>query len=130
MPNRDTIIKLLRFGFVGGLGTLVDACITLSLIYRGMDPLLARVFAIAIAILVTWRLNRAMTFEATSDQSREGARYFIVAGTSMSINYAVYAALIIFVSGIWPLAAIVAATMVSMGVSYMGYNKFAFKPAA
>ena len=52
--------RLARFACVGGLGFVVDTGLTLTLIDKGIDPYTSRVFAIAFAMITTWRLNRAL----------------------------------------------------------------------
>ena len=120
--------RLSRFAVVGGLGFVVDAGLTVTLIQAGMDPFSARLIAIALAMLVTWRLNRALTFGASAtSQKTEGLRYSAVAVTAATINYASYVALILIIPAIMPVLAIALATGLSMSVSYLGYAHFAFR---
>ncbi|MCF6328558.1 MAG: GtrA family protein, partial [Henriciella sp.] len=79
--------RLGRFGVVGGLGFVVDAGLTVTLIQAGLDPFSARLIAIALAMLVTWRLNRAVTFGSSdTSQKTEGLRYSAVAVSAAAIN--------------------------------------------
>ena len=113
---------------VGGLGFVVDAGLTVTLIQADLDPFSARLIAIALAMLVTWRLNRAVTFGASNtSQKTEGVRYSAVALTAAAINYVSYAALILTIPAIMPVFAIAVATGLSMTVSYLGYAHFAFR---
>ncbi len=64
--NPALLKRLSRFAVVGGLGFVVDAGLTVTLIQVGLDPFSARLIAIALAMLVTWRLNRALTFGASA----------------------------------------------------------------
>ena len=123
--------QLARFALVGGLGFVVDIGFTLMLIEHGMDAFVSRVIAIALAMLTTWRLNRAITFGAsTTSQTSEGARYFTVAILVAMLNYAVYAGLLIIVPSIPPGFAIVIAVGVATVFSFFGYRLFAFKTVA
>ncbi|MEM8615579.1 MAG: GtrA family protein [Pseudomonadota bacterium] len=116
-----------RFACVGGLGFLVDAGLTTALIGQGLDPFSARLIAIGLAMLTTWRLNRALTFGASSDsQTREGARYAAVAIATATLNYGVYSALVFGLPWMHPAIAVAFATGVSMVSSYLGYSRFAF----
>lgn len=113
---------------MGGIGFVVDAGLTTTLIHIGLDPFTARVVAIAVAMLVTWRLNRAITFGASdTSQKSEGARYFAVALSAAAVNYTVYAALMLAFPVLMPAIAVALATGVSMVVSYLGFSRFAFK---
>lgn len=123
--------QLARFALVGGLGFLVDIGITMILIAHGVDPFVARVFAIALAVLTTWRLNRAITFGASAtSQTREGARYFTVAILVAMLNYTIYAGVLIVAPSIPPGFAIVIAVGFATVFSFLGYRLFAFKTAS
>lgn len=126
--SNPTVQKLSRFGLVGGIGFVVDAGLTTTLIHAGLDPFSARVIAIAFAMLVTWRLNRAITFGASdTSQKSEGVRYFAVALAAAAVNYAAYAGLMLTLPALIPAIAVALATGVSMVVSYLGFSRFAFK---
>lgn len=129
--SHPLIIKLSRFGLVGGIGFVVDAGLTTTLIHAGLDPFSARVVAIACAMLITWRLNRAITFGASNtSQKSEGVRYFAVALAAAAVNYAAYAALMLAFPTLMPTIAVALATGISMTVSYLGFSRFAFKRGA
>ncbi|MEM9375449.1 MAG: GtrA family protein [Pseudomonadota bacterium] len=129
--TRQLLVQFSRFGLVGGLGFMVDAGITLLLIAFGIGPLIARAVAIAAAMFVTWRLNRALTFGASADsQIREGTRYFIVAIGAALFNFSVYAGLLWFFPSLGAFLPICIAVAASTLISFIGYRKFAFKSAA
>lgn len=123
--------RVLRFAIVGGTGFLVDAGLLTILHYRmGLDPFTARIISIAFAVLTTWRLNRAITFGASpSSQASEGVRYASVAIAVACLNYAVYCLLLALWRDMPPVLATVAATLVAMTFSYLGYSRFAFQGA-
>lgn len=126
--DRAKFLKLAKFGGVGGLTFLVDAGITTALIHYGWDAFSARLIAIAIAMFIAWRLNRAFTFGASdTSQTSEGGRYLLVALGAAAVNYAAYSALILLVPKIIPFIAVALATGVSMVVSYLGFSRFTFK---
>lgn len=126
--NRALLTRLSRFGLVGGIGFVVDAGLTLTLIQAGLDAFTSRLIAIALAMVVTWRLNRAITFgKSGASQRAEGLRYGVVAAVAAIINYAVYAALMLAFPNLFPVLAVAAATGVSMLASYLGYSQYAFK---
>jgi len=84
--------RLGYFLVVGAIGFAVDAGLTVALtIVAGWSPYIARLPAAAIAIVVTWALNRMFTF-ASSDPHRvaELTRYGAVSGVSAALNYAAF----------------------------------------
>ena len=65
-PVRALVVRLprpIRFLGVGGLGLITDFCVFTILMGYAPRPLLMRLFSLAAATVVTWRLNRALTFD-------------------------------------------------------------------
>src|SRR5690606_35505746 len=95
---------------------------------------LARLAAIACAMVVGWLANRTWTFHAPGPpRLREFLRYASVASFSVAVNYAVYAAALTAWTGATPLRALVIGTAFATLISYLGYRLFAFagvRPAA
>jgi len=117
----------LRFLGVGGIGLTTDICVFTILIGYAPRPLLMRLFSLALATLVTWRLNRALTFdESGRGQGDEAMRYAAVTAVSQGTSYAVFAALVLTVLGALPQAALVAGAVVGAIVGYNGHRLFAF----
>ncbi|MEO0551239.1 MAG: GtrA family protein [Pseudomonadota bacterium] len=122
------VVRFSRFAIIGGLGYIVDAGLTVTLIHSDLNPFAARLIAIPVAMLVCWRLNRALTFGASgTSQKSEGARYALVAGVAAIVNYAVYSLIILGFPGVLAPLAVAAATVVSMLVSFTGFQSFAFR---
>lgn len=119
--------KLFKFAVVGGTGFVTDAAVLTALHNGlGLDPYSARVVAILVATIITWRLNRAFTFGASRHgQGHEALRYGLVAAFASSVNWLVYAACIYFL-GLLPLVALVIGVAVAMFVSFTGYDRFVF----
>jgi putative flippase GtrA len=114
-----------RFLIVGALGFAVDAGGTYMLIFLGMHPLAARPPATALAILATWLANRRFTFRVERQRSwGELLRYAAVAMATATFNVGVYSVCVLW--GWLPLLAILVASMLQMGLSFMGYRYFAF----
>jgi len=117
----------LRFIGVGGLGLVTDLGIFSLLAAQGFDPLLVRLVSLPCATLVTWRLNRAFTFDRTGrHQGHEAMRYAVVTATAQGTSYAVFAALVLTVLGGLPQAALLIGAAVGAFVSYNGHRLFAF----
>ncbi len=130
---RRRLSRVLSFGVVGTMGFAVDAGATLALTQLGLDPRGARAIAIVLALATTYILNRTMTFRVRGARGKaavvsEGVRYLIVAGISAVCNWLVYAAALIAAPGLPLIAAVVIGSVTAMGVSYVGYSRFAFRP--
>jgi putative flippase GtrA len=121
----------LRFLLVGAVGLGVDlAVFTLIPLHVG-HPLAVRLLSLALATLVTWRLNRAITFARSGRRQHEEAlRYGAVTALAQGISYAVFAALVLTALGGLPQLATVLGAAVGALISYTGHRLFAFAPAA
>ena len=121
--------RALRFLTVGAIGLTTDICVFTILVGYAPRPLLMRVFSLAAATLVTWRLNRALTFdESGRHQGEEALRYAIVTAASQGTSYAVFALLVLTVLGLLPQGAIVIGAAIGAIVAYNGHRLFAFAP--
>lgn len=121
--------RSLRFLFVGSLGLLVDLSMFTLITRYGAHPLVARLGSLALATIVTWRLNRAFTFDRSGrDQGEEAMRYVAVVMLAQATSYAMFAALVLTVAGSLPQAAVIAGAAGGALVSYTGYRLFAFAP--
>jgi putative flippase GtrA len=119
----------LRFLGVGGLGLMTDLAVFTLIIAQTPHPLLARLLSLAIATLVTWRLNRALTFERSGRRSADEAlRYAAVAASAQAVSYAVFAALIVTLLNAMPQLAVIIGAACGALVSYSGQALFAFRP--
>jgi len=120
--------KLLFFAIAGGTGFVVDVVVLfIALHYTPIGPYFGRMLAIAAAMACTWYINRRFTFDASGHSlAAEGARYYSVGMTSAGINYVIYSALLLFISGISPFIALVLGSASATVFSYLGYSKFVF----
>jgi putative flippase GtrA len=117
--------ELLRFVFVGIIGFVVDGGGTWMLVKFGVPPIAARVPALLSAIVVTWLLNRSLTFRVTKPRSRaELTRYVAVALSSAAMNFLLYSLLIFL--GVHPLIAVAIATLVLLAYSFLAYRRLVF----
>jgi len=118
-----------RFLGVGALGLLTDLSIFTIIVGHDFDPLLARLLSLSCATVVTWRLNRAFTFDRSGRHpGREAMRYAIVTATAQGTSYAVFATLVLTVLGGLSQAALLIGAAVGVVVSYNGHRLFAFAP--
>lgn len=138
------IERVFKFAFTGGVGFTVDVgMLSVFTIVFDVNPYVARVFAILIAMTVTWLINRRFTFKVhdkvtdARDLVAEGGRYGLVAVGAALVNYGVYAATLYAMPDVLigsedlspPIAAVVGSG-VAMFFSYYGYSRFAFRHAA
>src|SRR5262245_37608132 len=123
------IPRPLRFLGVGALGLVTDIVLFTVLAWQGMHPLLAGFLALVAATVLTWRLNRAFTFERSGrSQGAEAFRYAIVTAVAQGTSYVVFVGLVLTVLAPLPQAAIIAGAAVGAIISYNGHRLFAFAP--
>src|SRR4051812_47831545 len=105
MPSTPDIVERLRrladlapkgaiqFLSVGVIGLCVDLATFTALHAAGVDKAVARAVSIPVATLVTWTLNRRVTFTPSGRSRRhEIARYAVVTGFAQAISYVTFLA--------------------------------------
>jgi putative flippase GtrA len=123
----ERLPRPMRFIVVGGLGLITDLATFTLILHWGVPPLIARLLSLSIATLVTWRLNRALTFDASGRrQNREAARYATVTAVAQGTSYLVFAVLTLTVLAALPQLAIIAGAAAGALLSYNGHRLFAF----
>ena len=123
--------RSLRFLGVGGLGLVVDLAIFTLIIAHTPHLLLARLVSLGAATLVTWRLNRALTFDRSGRRpAHEAMRYAAVAVSAQTASYAVFAVLAVTIFAATPQLAVIIGAAAGAFVSYNGQALFAFRPHA
>jgi putative flippase GtrA len=136
-PTDDALRRLaerlpqpVRFLGVGAIGLITDLGVFTGFIIYFDHPLVMRLFSLAAATLVTWRLNRALTFDASGRHPGEEAmRYVAVTLVAQGISYAVFALLVVTVLEFLPQAAVIIGAAVAAAFSYFGHRLFAFAPS-
>jgi putative flippase GtrA len=125
----EKLPRPLRFLGVGSLGLLTDISLFTLVLMHWPHPLCARVISLVAATLVTWRLNRALTFDRSGHRpSEEALRYAVVTAASQGTSYAVFAILTYTVFAWLPQAALLIGAAVATLISYNGHRLFAFAP--
>jgi putative flippase GtrA len=125
----EKLPRPLRFLAVGGLGLLTDITFFTLILMHWPHPLFARLLSLGVATLVTWRLNRALTFDRSGRrQAKEALRYAAVTATAQGTSYAVFAVLTYTVFAWLPQAALVIGAAAGTLISYNGHRLFAFAP--
>jgi putative flippase GtrA len=119
----------LRFLGVGGLGLITDLALFTLVIAHGLNPLGARLISLPLATLVTWRLNRALSFDRSGRRTADEAmRYAAVAAAAQAVSYGVFAVLVVTFLAAPPQLAVIAGAAAGALVSYSGQALFAFRP--
>jgi putative flippase GtrA len=125
----EVLPRPLRFLGVGGLGLITDLAVFTLVIAHWAHPLLARLVSLAVATLVTWRLNRAVTFDRSGRRpAQEAMRYAAVAASAQTMSYAVFAVLVVTVLAAMPQLAVLIGAAAGALISYSGQALFAFRP--
>lgn len=120
------------FGVSGALAFCTDAAV-LELLTRmlSVPPLLARLAAVACAMIVGWQAHRRLTFAVRSKPTvSEFLAYAAVASTSAAINYVVFALILLIRPQTEPFMALVSASLVAMIIAYLGMRLGVFSQSA
>ncbi|MEW5964020.1 MAG: GtrA family protein [Pseudomonadota bacterium] len=113
----------------GAIAFTVDAGV-LAVLTRGLgiDPFLARLAAIAVAMVAGWLAHRRLTFAVTAPPTlAEFASYATLAWSVAAFNYAVYAAVLLLAPGTDPILALVVSSLAAMTASYLGMRLGVFR---
>jgi len=138
-PERDELdfsIRLgrrlprpIRFLGIGAIGLATDLAVFTLITAFTSHALLARLGSLAVATMVTWRLNRALTFDPSGRrQHDEAVRYAVVTMIAQGTSYAIFAALVLTVLQSLPQVAILAGAAIGAVLSYNGHRLLSFAP--
>lgn len=123
--------RVARFLLAGLAGFTADALL-LSALVGGFDwsPYSARVLSVSIALIITWHLNRTLTFRDRSSErlGPEFGRYVLVQAGGVLVNYGAFSVFVTLSSHAtrWPVLALVPAAAMAMGFTYVGMHYYAF----
>jgi putative flippase GtrA len=119
----------LAFLLSGGLAFTADAITLKSLtLLFGLNPLLARLFAIALAMLVGWLAHRSFTFAVRVPPSlTEFLRYAAVGWSVAAVNYGLFVLILLLWPAAEPLLALVVASLFATLFAYLGMRYGAFR---
>lgn len=117
------------FIFSGGTAFIIDATLTIGLIrFANFNPLAARLIAILVAMIAAWLMHRRITFNVHNAPSwREFGRFAAVAWSANTLNYVVYATILLVRPATAPLLALIASTIVATFFSYAGFRLGVFR---
>ena len=119
----------LGFLVSGATAFTVDALVLelLTLVF-GLHPIVARLAAIALAMVAGWLMHRTFTFRVAARPSlAEFLRYAGVAWTAAAVNYGLFVLIVLAYPDIEPLVALVISSAVAMVFAYIGMRFAAFR---
>ena len=119
----------LGFLVSGATAFAVDALVLQLLTFVfGLHPIVARLAAIALAMVAGWLMHRTFTFRmAARPNLPEFLRYAGVAWTAAAVNYGVFVLVVLAYPAIEPLVALVISSAVAMVFAYLGMRFAAFR---
>ncbi len=121
-------LTLPRFLAVGCLGLGSDALAFSACSAAGAGDAVARLVSLSLATLLTWRLNRRFTFEASGRRAHaEGVRYATVALCAQGLNLALFLVLRDLAPTMPPLLAIAVSAVLAAGFSFTGQSLLTFR---
>jgi len=125
----EILPRPLRFLAVGGLGLLTDLSVFTAIPFHPEHPIATRCVSLALATVVTWRLNRALTFNASGRRQHEEAmRYAGVTLMAQGTSFAVFSVLVLTALTRVPQLALLAGAAAGAVIAYTGHALFAFAP--
>lgn len=121
----------LPFACVGAVGFIVDAGILNWLIFsHGWDHYTARIASFAVAVLVTWFLNRNWAFrhQASANKTREYSAYLTVQTIGAALNFAIYSACIFLFPWFkqYPILPLAIGSGIAMLFNFAASRRYAF----
>lgn len=124
--------ELLRFSLSGVAGFLVDAGVVWLLTHDGTGPILAQCVAFAVAVTVTWWLNRRFTFarHASPHLLREWAHYVAANALGAVVNNGVYVLLVLTVTLMAriPVLAVAIGSLAGLAFNFTASRAWVFRP--
>lgn len=121
--------RVLWFGIAGGSAFLCDVgALWLLTAFTTLEPFLGRVFAITIAMVFSWLINRSLVFgKSGRSLVHEGGRYGAVSLGGAMLNYLIYAASLMLFPALSPILATAIASACVMFWSWTGYSRYVFR---
>jgi putative flippase GtrA len=121
-------MSLPRFLVVGSVGLTVDALVFSACSASGSPDALARIVSLAVATILTWRLNRRFTFRSSGRAAHaEAVRYVCVALCAVGLNLAVFLTLRSLAPALPALLALFTSAVFAAGFSFAGQSLVTFR---
>jgi putative flippase GtrA len=121
-------LQLVRFGFVGGVGFLVNLAVYALFVHSvGVDYRVASVLAWLVAVLNNFVLNRHWTFDARDGQARFQAIRFLVVSLVAEALSLVLLTLLVEGASVAKVPAQALAVAASMPLNFLGNKLWSFR---
>jgi putative flippase GtrA len=118
---------LIRFLSVGMVGLATHTGIFTLLFHLGLAKSPAWLCGLAAGTVVTWQLNRRMTFAASGRRrSSEAVRYILVTAVAQAVSFGVFRSICALEPGVSPTLALIFGAVVATLFSYSGQRFFTF----
>ena len=128
---KSSLRRFVSFCFAGSLGFTVDAglCKLFVTLFQ-VSPFHARIVSIIIAMLVTWLINRTLTFgRSSSPPPIEWLKYVGVTSFGATVNYLVFALCIALVPKLGIFPAVAAGSLAGLFFNYQLSHRLVFTKA-
>jgi putative flippase GtrA len=125
--------EIFWFMLIGGIGFVVDGGVLSWLVSQlHWDIYLSRGISFPAATLITWLLNRSLTFGQSrkgmtvQEKSREYGRYFLVQSVGSAVNLTTFAVLIFAFPAIkmTPIVPLAAGSIVALFFNFAGSKRY------
>ena len=130
--SRPAKIEIVLFSLVGAAGFVVDAAIVWALTSNGANAIIAQAIAFAVAVTVTWLLNRQFTFaqHASPNRLREWMHYAAANSIGAVVNNGVYVLLVLMVAMFTkePVLAVAAGSLAGLVFNFTASRAWVFHP--
>lgn len=131
MIQHPTVLRFLKFGFIGGIGFVVDSAVLLfGTKILNLDPYSARLISYLVAASTTWLGNRLLTFadRAKTPLAKQWVLFLALNAVGFAINYTTYALLVAHFPYIYayPVWAVAAGSCAGMLFNYVAASRFVF----
>ena len=130
--SRPAKVEIVLFSLVGVAGFAVDAAIVWVLTRSGANAIIAQAVAFAVAVTVTWLLNRQFTFarHANPNRLREWMHYVAANSLGAIINNGVYVFLVLTVAMFSkePVLAVAAGSLAGLVFNFTASRAWVFRP--
>ncbi|MGF1649436.1 MAG: GtrA family protein [Hyphomicrobiaceae bacterium] len=114
----------------GSVALLVDLAVLNALMAFGLSAGFARLFAVTLAMIVSWIINRTYTFPVGVPPTlREFLSFAGVSWVSQAVNYTTFLVLLALVPGLSPTLAVLGACGVAVLVAVAGFKYVVFRKA-
>ena len=127
--SKEKLRQIFGFLIAGISGFLLEYAIIyyLVLIFE-VNAIAPRFLSFPLAVLLTWYINRRLTFnKQTPPNLPELIRFIKSTALAQAANFLSYSIILINVTYISPLIALLIASIISINVSFFLYLKYVFK---